>query len=147
MTKKKIALFLILILLGIQAVRPNRATPKADPSKDFVKIYAGDKATEELFKQACYDCHSYETKYPWYSEIAPVSWIVQDHVREGREHLNFNEWGNRGKAKRAHALEEMTEETLEGEMPLKGYALIHEEANLTEDQKRQLVHWWKKLRP
>jgi len=147
MTKKKIALLIVLILLGIQAIRPNRAVPKVDPAKDFVKIYDGDKATEDLFKSACYDCHSYETKYPWYSEIAPVSWIVQDHIREGREHINFSEWGNRGKAKRAHALEEMAEETLEGEMPLKGYVLIHEEANLTEDQKRQLVNWWKKLRP
>ena len=147
MTKKKIALLIVLVLLGIQAIRPSRAIPKVNPADDFVKIYPGDKATKELFKAACYDCHSYETKYPWYAEIAPVSWIVQDHVRHGRSHLNFSEWGTRGKAKRAHALEEMVEETLEGEMPLKAYVNMHPEARLDSAQERKLVAWWKGLRP
>lgn len=95
MTRKKIALLIVLVLLGIQAIRPSRAVPKIDSSKDFLTIYPGEKATKELFKAACYDCHSYETKHPWYSEIAPVSWFVQDHVNHGRGHLNFNEWGIR----------------------------------------------------
>lgn len=147
MTKKKILLVVAVLLLAIQAVRPNRAVPTVDPTKDFVAIYPGEPEIEQLFKDACYDCHSHETKYPWYSEIAPVSWFIQDHVNHGKEHLNFNEWGNRGKAKRSHALEEMVEETMEHEMPLESYTYLHPEADLTDDQRKQLVAWWKGLRP
>lgn len=147
MTRKKILLLIALVLLGIQAIRPNRSVPDVDPSQDFIAIYPGEPEIEQLFKDACYDCHSHETTYPWYSEIAPVSWIVQDHVNHGKEHLNFNEWGLRGKAKRSHALEEMVEETLELEMPLKSYANMHPEAQLTAEQRKQLAAWWKSLRP
>ncbi len=147
MTKKRILILVALVLLGIQAIRPNRSVPEVDPSKDFAAMYPGDPEIEQLFKDACYDCHSHETKYPWYSEIAPVSWIIQDHVNHGKGHLNFNEWGNRGKAKRSHALEEMVEETMEGEMPLKPYANMHPEARLTKGERKQLVGWWKTLRP
>lgn len=147
MKKSRVLLLIVVVLLGIQAIRPNRTVPEVDPSKDFVAIYPGEPEIEQMFKDACYDCHSYETKYPWYSEIAPLSWILQDHVNHGRGHLNFNEWGNRGKAKRSHALEEMVEETMDGEMPLKPYANMHPEAQLTAEQRKQLASWWKGLRP
>ena len=71
-----------------------------------------------LLESACYDCHSYKTKYQWYSNIAPVSWWLGHNVEEGREHLNFSTWGNYPTEKAEHKLEECAEEVDEGEMPL-----------------------------
>ncbi|MCF6245480.1 MAG: heme-binding domain-containing protein [Sulfurovum sp.] len=96
--------------------------------------------TRELFMKACVDCHSNETKWPAYSNIAPISWIVYNHVVEGREHLNVSEW-KEGKYKDAN---EAAEEVEEGEMPLKSYLLVHPEAQLSEDEKKILIEGLKK---
>ncbi|MCA8913433.1 MAG: heme-binding domain-containing protein [Planctomycetes bacterium] len=90
--------------------------------------------TQALVKRACYDCHSNETKWPWYSNVAPVSWLVQNDVNEGREHLNFSEWDRRQK----HA-DDAAEEVRDGEMPLWVYLPAHPEARLTDAEKQQLI--------
>ena len=91
-------------------------------------------ATRELARRACFDCHSNETRWPWYSNVAPVSWLVQKDVDEGREELNFSQWtaGSRG----GH---DASEEVLEGEMPLAPYLWTHPEARLDEAERRQLA--------
>lgn len=115
--------------------------------------------TRELAVRACYDCHSNETVWPWYSNIAPVSWIVQDHVLEGREKLNFSEYGtarseagegeegedgeegeyeNEGGGEQ-EGVEEIVETLEEGSMPLKDYLLMHPNANLTAAEKEALI--------
>jgi hypothetical protein len=81
-------------------------------------------ATRELAVRACYDCHSNETVWPWYSNVAPVSWLVQQHVTEGREELNFSEW------RRSQEGDEAAETILEGSMPLRSYLLTHPSARL-----------------
>lgn len=91
-------------------------------------------ATRELAVRACYDCHSNETVWPWYSNIAPVSWLVQDHTDEGREKINFSEWGTR-----KQETDELSEVVLEGEMPMKSYLPTHPEARLTDAEKQQLI--------
>jgi len=95
--------------------------------------------TEELARRACYDCHSNETKWPWYAHVAPVSWLVSHDVHEGREHLNFSEWDKeqRHAADAAHEVEE-------GEMPLRIYTLLHPEARLEGAAKDHLVEGLKK---
>lgn len=91
----------------------------------------------EIAVQACYDCHSNETVWPWYSHIAPVSWLVQYDVEEGRKQLNFSEWGHgRGEGEEA---EEMAEVILEGEMPPANYLITHPEARLSEAEKVMLA--------
>lgn len=90
--------------------------------------------TEELARRACFDCHSNETKWPFYASIAPISWRVQAHVEEGREHLNFSEFDRPQKNARKTA-----EELLEGEMPLSDYLWLHPEARLNEEEKRALA--------
>lgn len=84
--------------------------------------------TRELAVRACYDCHSNETVYPWYSNIAPASWLLQNHVDEGRQYLNFSEWGS---GKEGEEPEELGEVVLEGEMPTWDYELMHAAARLT----------------
>lgn len=90
--------------------------------------------TRELAVRACFDCHSNETKWPWYSNIAPLSWSVQEHVDEGREVLNFSEWNRT--YEEAH---EAGEEVAEGEMPLASYLPLHPEANLSDEERRALI--------
>ena len=90
--------------------------------------------TRELVVRACFDCHSNETRWPWYSNVAPVSWLLQHHVHEGREHLNFSEWDKPQK----HAVE-AAHEVEEGEMPLWSYLLLHGEAELPEEDKQALM--------
>lgn len=91
--------------------------------------------TEELARRACYDCHSNETEWPWYSNIAPVSWLVQKDVEEGREALNFSEWDQpQGEA------DEAAETVREGEMPLWYYTITHRDASLSDQEQRELIN-------
>jgi len=93
------------------------------------------KETKKLFNRACGDCHSHETKWPWYSNVAPLSWSVYHHVTEGREHFNVSAWGHQKKNEGKDAAEEVEE----GEMPLKSYLLAHPEAWLSDNEKETLI--------
>jgi len=134
---KKIILALVVLLVLIQFIPYGRdhTNPKvlAEPKWDSPK-------TRELFMRACGDCHSNETKWPWYSKIAPISWVVYNHVMEGREHFNVSMWGHQKK----NEADEAVEEILEGEMPPKSYLLAHPEARLSDAEKRALIEGLKK---
>lgn len=94
-------------------------------------------ATRNMAKTACFDCHSNETVWPWYSKIAPVSWLVYWDVVEGRKHLNFSNWqGGSGKHEQPH---ELTKEVIEGEMPPLQYIIAHPEAKLDDQSKKLLI--------
>ncbi len=96
--------------------------------------------TRSLFMRACGDCHSHETKWPWYSNIAPISWLIYHDVKEGREHFNISAWGHQKKNEGKDAAEELEE----GDMPLKPYLLAHPEARLDEKEKELLIDGLKK---
>jgi mono/diheme cytochrome c family protein len=91
--------------------------------------------TKELFNRACADCHSNETKYPWYSDIAPISWLVAHDIDEGREHFNVSMWGVQSK----NEGEDAAKEVREGEMPMWIYTLPHPEAKLSSSEKQELI--------
>lgn len=95
---------------------------------------AWDAETRALAQRACFDCHSNETVWPWYSNVAPVSWLVQHDVEEGRQHLNFSEWKDN-----SHAVHEVEEVISEGEMPPGFYIPLHPDAALTAEENRQLI--------
>ncbi len=90
--------------------------------------------TRALAKRACFDCHSNETIWPWYANIAPASWLVQRDVEQGRKKMNFSDWG-----RRYEDAEEIREVILEGEMPLPTYLFMHPEARLTQEEKTRLI--------
>lgn len=92
--------------------------------------------TRTLAERACFDCHSNETEWPWYTNVAPASWLIQRDVDEGREDLNFSEWGSRGEGEE---IEELVEVILEGEMPPVQYLPLHPDARLTAAEKQQLA--------
>lgn len=96
---------------------------------------------KSILKRACYDCHSNETVWPWYSRVAPVSWLVAWDVEEGREELNFSTWNRYGAKQRAKMIKESWEEVDEGEMPPWFYVPLHPEARLSDADRRSLAAW------
>jgi len=141
--KKKILFVLGGLLLVIQFFRPDTSVPNVYPSRDIRNMLQPPADVTSILETACYDCHSYETRYPWYNQIAPVSWWLANHVREGREHLNFNTFGTLPAEDRAHALEEIVETVEKGEMPLDSYTWTHADARLSDAQRATLVAWAK----
>ena len=99
----------------------------------------------QLIKTSCYDCHSNETKYPWYTNIQPVAWFLQNHIEDGRKHLNFSTFATYEPKRQARKLSEAAEEIEQGEMPLDSYVLIHTNANLSAEQKVTLINYFKKI--
>lgn len=142
---KYIIISLLAILVIIQFFRIDKSTPPTDPVKDFIGVEVPPAGVEKTLRTACYDCHSHETEYPWYAEIAPVSWWLADHIEEGREHLNYSVWSDYSIKRKKHKIEEMIHEVEDGEMPLSSYTLSHSDANLSDQQKEELITWLKKL--
>lgn len=139
---KKILLFLLAVLLVLQAFRPKKdnlgPSPTAANMNNFVNVPAD---IDQLLKTSCYDCHSNQTTYPWYANIQPVGWWLDDHVDEGKKELNFDDFGNYNLRRQYHKVEEIAELVEQGEMPLPSYTIVHTDAKLTEEQKKQVSAW------
>ena len=140
--KRKILITLVVFLVVIQFFRIDKSTVQSNPEDDFITVFNPPANVRTTIKEACYNCHSYSTVYPWYSNIAPISWWLKKHVNEAREHLNFATWKNLSAKKANHKLEECVEEVKEGEMPLNSYTWTHPEARLTKDQRKILTTWF-----
>ncbi len=138
---KKVLFSLFAIFLLMQVIRVDYTNPTTDPKKDFQAIAQPPEAVLSTLKAACYNCHSHETQYPWYSQVAPVSWWIKGHVREGREHLNFSTLGDLDSEDLQHQLEEAAEALREGWMPMSSYARMHPEARLSDAQRALLAQW------
>jgi hypothetical protein len=130
-----VALIVVILLIVIQFVPVDRSNP---PVKGEIQV---PPAVSKVLRVSCYDCHSYETEWPWYSQVAPISWIVTHDVHEGRSKLNFSTWNELNDEKRTKMVHEIWEEVSEGEMPLRGYLFAHPDARLSEDA-RQTVRAW-----
>lgn len=143
---KKIIFFILLLLIIIQFFTIDKTNPPSDKNADFINLTSPPTEISTLLKNSCYDCHSYHTKYPWYSNIAPVSWILKSHINDGRKHVNFSEWRQITNNKKDHALEEIVEVLNSGEMPLTGYAVLHPEADLSIEQRDKMINWVNSIR-
>jgi hypothetical protein len=126
---------LVIVFVAAQAVRIERSNPPVESD------VAAPPEVEGLLRRACYDCHSHETVWPWYSQVAPVSWLVGHDVDEGREELNFSTWAAYGPRRKAKKLRETIEEVDEGHMPPWYYLLMHGEARLTPADRGALRAW------
>jgi hypothetical protein len=123
----------------LQFTNPPRTNPPV--VHDLMAASPPPSEIAVLLHSACYDCHSYKTKWPWYSHVAPVSWLIADDVNEGRTNLNLSDWQTNDLIRAAKRMEDMSEQIGYDEMPPKKYTLIHRDARLTEDQRKQLEHW------
>lgn len=142
-TLKHIIIGLVILFVVMQFFRIDKTNPQSDPADDFIAHTDPPTGTAIQIKESCYDCHSNNTRYPWYADVAPASWIIGSHIEDGRKHLNFSEWGKYDKERRKHKLDEIVEEVEEGNMPMSGYVLIHGDAELTGEQKESFINWFK----
>ena len=140
--KKTIWLALAGLLVAIQFIQPNRSVHPIDPTQDIRQTLLAPATVQSVLVAACYDCHSYESKYPWYSRVAPVSWWVSNHIAEGRKELNFSTFSTLAPEDRAEALEDAAEAVQKGEMPLESYVWMHPAAKLSAAQRDLLVRWF-----
>lgn len=140
---RKIGWALVAILIGIQFYRPSVEPVKiAEPSQD---LYAMVPDLLPLVRTSCYDCHSNESKLPWYSHINPPGILVRRHIIEAREHLNFSLAAEWKQEDWSHVMEECAEEVEEGHMPISNYLWLHPEARLTEADRSAMVNMFKQL--
>jgi hypothetical protein len=142
-TKKTVLLSVLLLFLFIQSFRIDKTTEPMNTTTDFIALTSANPEVENSLKIACYDCHSNQPTYPWYTNIAPVSWWIKHHINEGSHHLNFSIWGTYKDKRKNHKLEECIEMVEEGEMPMTSYTIMHGDAKLTDAQKLQLVEFFK----
>jgi hypothetical protein len=134
---RRIAIVLAVAFLAIQLYRPARTNPPADPQ------YAlrAPAHVQSILDRSCRDCHTNETHWPWYTNVAPFSWILVDHVNEGRGELSLSNFRAYTPKEADHLLEEICEETEKGNMPLPEYLWLHREARLSAADKRVLCVW------
>jgi hypothetical protein len=132
-----------LLIAGalLQLTNPARTNPPAAPERDLLATNAPPAEVAALIKAAYYDCHSNETQWPWYSRVAPISWLVVGHVDDGRKRLNFSDWPNDDPRRAAKKWNRVSEELDSGNMPLPSYARIHPPARLSGEQRHRLVDW------
>jgi hypothetical protein len=132
---------LILALILAQFIRPERTNPPVDPSRELDATLGVPRPVQNILDRSCMDCHSYHTRWPWYSSLAPGSWIVAADVREAREHMNFSEWGTYTRGRVLSRLDMIISQVDKGEMPPARYRLLHPDARLDEEEKDLLCTW------
>ena len=144
---KKILFIGLIIFLLMQLYQPARNESfEQDITANFTKVYNVPKNVEAILRTSCYDCHSNNTNYPWYSNVQPVGFFMEHHIKEAKEDLNFSEWGNYSKRKQENKLDRIVKQIKSDEMPLASYTLIHKNARLTTVQKEEIMDWLSKIK-
>ncbi|MCX6895237.1 MAG: heme-binding domain-containing protein [Verrucomicrobia bacterium] len=136
--------FLIVLAAGlllIQFLPGHSQNPPVTPGRDLIESANPPPPVAALLRAACYDCHSHETKWPWFDRVAPVSWWVAGHIKDGRKHLNFSDWPPADPCRAKKKLGQIAEEVTEGGMPLPSYTWMHPAARLSAADKKLLADW------
>ena len=134
---KTILMWVFGALLLLQAIQINIPEPEAIDPKEVIEV---PEEIMTMFKTSCYDCHSYETKMPWYGSIAPISWEVRSHIKQGRSWLNFQKWGSYDEEKQQKLYKGIAK-SISFSMPIPMYLNLHEEAKLTRVQRETIKKW------
>jgi hypothetical protein len=134
----------LLALIGAQFVGADRTNPPATPAASLRARTPPDVSA--ILDRSCRDCHSNETTWPWYSNVAPMSWMAADHVHHGRDHFNYSEWTSYSSDDQDKFLGAMCNLALRGRMPIASYLLLHREAKLSPDDVETLCTWSDKMR-
>src|SRR5688572_22140454 len=138
---KWLLILIVALFVGVQFVRPARTNPAVDQTQTIHAQLQITPQVASILDRSCQDCHSNTTRWPWYSNMAPVSWFVIDHVNHARSHLNFSEWGRLDNSQAVKKLEEMCEEVEDRAMPLPSYTYIHWSAKLAPEDVKTLCEW------
>lgn len=132
---------LLLAFIIIQFIRPAKNKAGEISNNDISKLYPVPEDVQSILKTSCYDCHSNNTVYPWYAEIQPVAWWLNNHIEDGKKDLNFSEFASYRIRRQYKKLEEINDLVKKDEMPLDSYLWIHKNAKLSEQQKLTVANW------
>lgn len=138
---KKILVFLLAALVIIQFIRPKKNKAEGPQPNYIGNNFTVPADVKTILAKACNDCHSNNTRYPWYSNFQPVLWWLTDHIKEGKKGINFDEYTSRNLRFQYHKMEDVIEQIKEGKMPLNYYSRIHKDAKLTTDEKAKITAW------
>jgi hypothetical protein len=143
---KKILIYLLVVLAIAQFFGPEKNDGDFATVDSFLAETNPPEDVKNILETTCFDCHSAKTTYPWYNSITPVNYWLDEHIRDGKKHLNFSKWNAYSLKKKAHKMDELYEEVEEGEMPLNSYTWTHSEAKLSPAQITAVVAWGKKVK-
>ena len=139
---KKFLFGLLLILVSIQFIRPTKNSGPAPSPNDIQLRLLPSQQIRGLLENACYDCHSNHTTYPWYAQVQPFGWWLANHINEGKRHLNFSDFSKLAPKRAVRKLQQAADELNEEEMPLTSYKLTHPAARLTDAERKTLADWF-----
>jgi hypothetical protein len=145
-TNRKWLLVFIVAFILIQFIQPARNKNGQVLQTDITRTFTVPATIKAILEAACYDCHSNNTRYPWYANIQPGGWWLAKHINYGKEEINFSEFGSYSPRRQANKLRSIENSINDGSMPLSSYTLLHKDARLTNEQKAQLIAWVSKLR-
>jgi DNA replicative helicase MCM subunit Mcm2 (Cdc46/Mcm family) len=138
---KKIMLVLLAALVVIQFIHPKKNKAEGPQPNYIGNVYAIPGDVKTILAKACNDCHSNNTVYPWYAKIQPIDWWLNQHVVDGKKHINYDEYTHKPLRYQYHKMEETIEMVKEGEMPLNSYTWIHKDAKLSDEEKAKITGW------
>jgi hypothetical protein len=138
---KKILVFLLIVFIVIQFFHPKPNKSQGEQPRHIGKAFAIPEDVKTILVKACNDCHTNNTRYPWYSNVQPVDWWLTSHIQDGKRNLNFDEYTHRPLRYQYHKMEETIDEVKEGKMPLNSYTWIHKDAILSQTEKDKLMGW------
>jgi len=138
---KKILIVLLIAFVFIQFFKPEKNIHPGTQANAIATVYQVPEDVSQIMDKACNDCHSNNTRYPWYNNIQPVAWWLNDHIEEGKDELNFDEFASYNLRRQYHKLDEVIEQVKKGEMPLNSYTWIHTDAKLSDAEKTALTGW------
>lgn len=138
-------LVLLVVLVGLQFFPAETNHSTVVPSTDFVKTYETPEQVAQILRASCYNCHSNNTDYPWYSKVQPVGWLLEDHINKGKEVLNLSEFGSYSGRRQQSKLTSMINQIEDDKMPLPAYTFIHREARLSKEKKKTLLDYLRTL--
>lgn len=143
---RKILLGLLIAIIAIEFIQPARNKSGQVLPTDISKIYDVPENVQAILKRSCYDCHSNNTVYPWYSNIQPAGWWLASHIKRGKEELNFSEFGSYSNRKQRSKLFSISKSVEDGTMPFRSYTLIHTNSKLFKDDKAVIINWASKTK-
>lgn len=141
---KKILLAILIVVIVIQFIQPARNESGQVSPTDIEKTYSVPHDVKVILKNACYDCHSNNTRYPWYVNTQPMAWIMSGHIKDGKEKLNFSEFGSYPTRRQASKLKGIANSIKDDIMPLTSYKLMHNTAKLSQADKTLIINWMQK---
>jgi hypothetical protein len=143
---KIIALVLLVVFVGIQFIPTERNQSDVVLKSDFLLVNNSPENIGSLLQVSCYDCHSNNTRYPWYNKVQPIAYFLERHIKEGKAELNFSEWEAYSNRRKNSKLRSIISQIQDDEMPLYSYTLMHREAKFSEAEKISLIHYLTALR-